>query len=175
MLFTVVFRFCLLCLLLLHWGCVTEDNPQVLQYRERFLLSEKPEGAISIEQARETLQENEDIILSLRVGSRDVPQWWTNNKATMVVSEGLPGSHYNLSNGHDPETCPFCRWKWKVENATALVEFRDQQGVIIPLDCRSLLDVRENDQLLVSGKATLNGEGFLELTAEGVYLTPSRD
>jgi len=167
-------RFSLICLILQLCGCGTDATPQVLQYRQRYLLSEKPKGAISIEQARQSVQEDENVTLSVRIGSKDIPQWWSEDKATMIVSEGLEGSHYNLSNGHDPESCPFCRWKWKVENASAFVEFRDKNGAIIPLDCRTIFGFKENDQVLINGKGYQNEDGFLELIVDGLYV-PSQN
>ena len=164
-------RYSLFCLIIQFCGCETVENPQVHHYRQRYFLSEKPEGAISIEQARESIQENENVTLSVWIGARDIPQWWTRDKATMVVSEGLPGSHYNSGDGHDPESCPFCRWKWKVENSAAFVEFRDIHDEIIPLDCKSMLGLEENDHVILKGKGHLNGEGFLEMVVEGVYVS----
>jgi len=167
---TGLVHFILFCLTIQICGCGSDVSPQGLHYRQRYFLSEKPEGAISIEQARQSVQEDENITLSVRIGSKDIPQWWTEDKATMIVSEGLQGSHYNLADGHDPESCPFCRWKWKAENAAAFVEFRDKNDAIIPFDCRTLFGFKENDQVVVNGKGHLNEDGFLELVVEGLFV-----
>ena len=163
-------RCCLFCCLLLLSGCGAEESPELIQYRRQFLKTQKPDGALSIEEARQSAQENKKLTLSVRVGTKDIEQWWSPNKAAMVVSEGLPGSHYNLAEGHDPESCPFCRWKWKVEDAAAFVEFRDKDGEIIPYDCGAMFGIKENDHVVVSGEGTLNDEGFLELVADGIYI-----
>ena len=155
---------------LLIAGCGTDLDPYVIQYRQSLLLSEKPVGAVSIQQARESIAQKQYFTFSVKVGSKDIPQWWAKDKATMVVSEGLSGSHYNLANGHNPETCPFCRRKWKVENAAAFVEFRDAQGEIIPCDCRTLFGLKESDHVFVSGTATINKQGFLEIVADGIFI-----
>ena len=115
----------------------------------------------------------QDIVLIARVGNRDIRKWWDEQRATLVVSEGSPKSHYNAGPDHDPKDCPFCRSRWKNEDSMAFVKFVDSSGATIPADARQLLNVDAEDFIVVRGTGELDENSMLNIAASEVYIRPS--
>jgi len=198
---------------LLLSGCESATDavadPQLDAWRSELVVSVEPEGAVTIEDARKSLQgitddeksevvadeesdvetaateasvdeesaaatdtSPQDIVLVARVGNREIPQWWNEKLATLVVSEGAPDSHYNAGPDHDPTECPFCRSRWKNEDSMALVRFVDSAGVTIPADARQLLNVAAEDFLVIHGTGELDEDSMLNIAAREVYIRP---
>lgn len=151
-------------------GCAPGEDPQVTAWREQILVPDEPTGAVTIADARQHVDEQPEIVLIGRVGVEDVPQWWDKGRATLLMSEGYPGSDYNPGPDHDPQTCPFCRWKWKFEESMAAIAFVDSDDNVIPVDVRTLLKVSEGDVIVVRGTGSLDESGILNVAATGVYL-----
>lgn len=161
-------------ILFLIQGCGETVDPQVAKYRQALLLTQEISGPVTIEDARKEIADKQtdkqEVILVGRVGSKGLPEWWMKGKAMLVVSEGMEGSHYNAGADHDPQSCPFCRWKWKTEDSLAIINFVDKEGKIIPVDSPTLLGVKKDDVVVLRGVAELNESGFLEVAADGVYI-----
>jgi hypothetical protein len=163
----------LIAVLTIAWtfsGCMPGEDPQVVQWREQILLPDEPTGAVTIADARQHVDEQPEIVLIGRVGVQDIPQWWEKDRATLLMSEGYPGSDYNPGPDHDPQTCPFCRWKWKFEESMAAIAFVDAAGDVIPVDVRTLLKLTEEDVVVVRGTGSLDESGILNVTATGVFV-----
>ena len=80
----------------------------------------------------------------------------------------------NAESGHahaPGEECAFCA-AHAVDKADmiAMVQMVDQHGKVLPTDVRQLLDVKENDTVVVRGKARVTDGGILVVDAQGVYL-----
>ena len=151
-------------------GCGGLVDPQIQAYRDSVLLKTEPTGAVTIEQAREHLEETNRIVLIGKVGNADIPNWWQEGRATLIVSEGFPGSDYNITPDHDPRTCPFCKWKWQVVDSFALIELVAKDASIIPVDAPTLLSVKAGDVVVVCGIGRLAEDGSLILAADGIFL-----
>ena len=151
-------------------GCSPAEDPQVTQYRSALLLSEEPAGSVTIEDARSNIESTTDVVLTGRIGARDLPNWWIDGSASFYISEGTDGSHYNAGPDHDPSTCPFCRRKWKVEDSMAIIHLVDASGHRVTLNANNLLDVEEGDVVVVRGSAKLDESGFLAVESDGVFV-----
>jgi len=160
--------------LLCQPGCGTAEDPQVLAWRQSLLLASEPTDAVTIADARNLIAEKPEVVLIGRVGVKDMPKWWSEDRALLLISEGFPGSEYNPPPDHDPKTCPFCRWKWKFEESMAKLTFVDKSGTPIPVDVRKLLKLSENDVVVIQGTGTLDDTGILNVAATGVFLKESR-
>ncbi len=163
---------CLLAVLTLASGCAESVSPEVAGVRSQLMLESQPEGVVPIEKARQLLAEDDapqEIVLTVRVGNKDFPQWYFDEGAIMVVSEAFPGSDYNVGPDHDSSTCPFCRWKWKNEDSLAMVEFVDDDGNVRPERCDELLGVEAGDVLTIRGMASLDEVGHLNLRPTGIF------
>ncbi|REJ88393.1 MAG: hypothetical protein DWQ34_22685 [Planctomycetota bacterium] len=151
-------------------GCGKAEDPRAARYRDSILLSTAPTGAVTIEDARAEIDSTDRVVLKGRIGARDMPQWWFEGSASFVVSEAMPGSHYNAGPDHDPSTCPFCRRKWKLEDSMAIVRLVDASGQDIPVTITDLLDLDEGDIVVVQGDASLDESGLLVVDSDGVYM-----
>lgn len=142
-------------------GCGQSVPPEVLAIRERLLAKQEPEGAITIEQARKQVAEDPNVTLIVRVGNRNFTNWSAEKQATFYVSEGFPGSDYNVGPDHDASTCPFCKWKWKEEDSMAVVQVVNEAGDVLPHSAESVLDLAPGDTLTLQGEGTVDESGFL--------------
>lgn len=151
-------------------GCGAPVDPRIQAFRVSVLLKAEPTGAVTIEEARQQIEVAPRIVLIGKVGSKDIPNWWQEGRATLVISEGFPGSDYNISPDHDPRTCPFCKWKWKTVDSFAVVELITSDASVIPVDAPTLLPVKAGDVVVVQGTGRLAEDGSLTLAADGVFL-----
>jgi len=163
-------RLAALSLLVLVCGCGETQNAEVTGYRKSLLLNSEPTDTVTIEAARKNIETQSDFALIGKVGNKEIPQWWTEGQATLIISEGSEGSHYNVSADHDPKTCPFCSRNWKTEDSMAFVEFHDAAGKIIPVDTKQLLNLKTGQEVVVRGTGKLDEDGLLVLIADGVFI-----
>lgn len=145
-------------------------DPAVAQYRRELAIEEEPAGSVTIENARIMIESETNVVLTVRVGSRDVSQWWKSDTASFYVSEATPGSHYTFDPSHDPTLCPFCSRKWKAEDAIALVHLVDASGDRIPVNAPDLLGIEEDDIVVVRGTASVDESGLLVVESSGLFV-----
>jgi hypothetical protein len=149
---------------------VYAPDPKVVQYRKDVTIAEEPTGSVTIENARKMIESETNIVLTVRIGARDLSQWWKSDTASFYVSEATPGSHYSFDPNHDPSTCPFCSRKWKVEDAMALVHLVDSTGARIPVNAPDLMNLEEGDCIVVRGTAAVDESGLLVVESKGLYV-----
>lgn len=150
------------------FACMPESEAS--KYRQAVLLQQEPAGSVTIEDARKNIESETSIVLTTRIGARELPQWWLKDSASFYVSEATPGSHYNADADHDPNTCPFCRQKWKVEDSMALVRLVDDSGAAIPTPAPELLQVQEGDIVVIEGTGSLDDSGSLVIESRGLFV-----
>jgi len=155
-------------------GCQQQDA-RVLELRKQYLLSQEPSGASSIEatlkKAKDAqLEDVGEVVLVGRIGAGEFEPW-APGQASFLMSEALPETDHAATPGHDPANCPFCRRRAeKAASFTALVQFRDDKGEIVPIDARELLGVEQNQVVVVRGKARVDKVGTLVVAADGIHL-----
>ena len=71
--------------------------------------------------------------------------------------------------GHD-HNCPFCRPAKDSEDLYAIVEFVDATGHRLHADARDLLGVKKDQAVVIRGKGRVESDGYLVVTADGIYL-----
>ncbi|MFK7822110.1 MAG: hypothetical protein AB8G99_25660 [Planctomycetaceae bacterium] len=145
-------------------------DPELANYRDTVTLEQAPTGSVTIEAARKEIDSTSDVVLTVRIGARDVSQWWQADSASFFASEATEGSHYNAGEGHDPTSCPFCRRKWKVEDSMVLVHLVDADGNQIPVSAPDLLNLKDGDIVVVRGKASVGEDGFLVVNSGEIFL-----
>ena len=69
-------------------GCspTAEISTDILAKRELFVLSEEPDGAMGVVEAKEALKQNDDVVLIGRIGAGDHSPW-ENGKASFMVAD----------------------------------------------------------------------------------------
>jgi len=163
----------LLVLLAVVSGCNKGDE-RVSSLRRQLLLADEPSGAASIADVRDGMtvdtQPDQDVLIVGRIGAGEFEPW-ADGQASFLMAEALPGSDHAATPGHDPANCPFCRRRAeKAGNATALVQFRDANGEVFPIDARKLLGVEKDQVVVVRGKGHVDKLGVLVVSATGIHV-----
>ncbi|REK17414.1 MAG: hypothetical protein DWQ37_06395 [Planctomycetota bacterium] len=145
-------------------GC-SEDS-QVLSLRNRFVLKDEPPGAIAVSQATAETDDSGEVVVVGRIRA-DSFEPWADGMAAFVLSEALP-DHGGA--GHDAANCPFCKRRMK-ESADSLitVQFRGDDGQIIPIDARELFELEDNQAVVVRGRRS-SERGILLLVANAIHV-----
>ncbi len=119
-------------------GCGTGDR-QFESLRSRFVLAEEPKGAVGIAEVPEHLDPGQEVVVVGRIANGEFDPW-AKDQAAFVISEApLAADGHTHAAGHDPASCPFCRRRAEKASATALVQFHDEHGVVLPIDATSCL------------------------------------
>ena len=145
-------------------GCGTSTVPTVATPKldvSKFLLADEPSGALSVVELREQAKNDDDVVLVGRIGGAAKP-WVAGRAAFSVVDPSL--QLCDEGGG----VCSCC--KDKVCDAMALVKVVDEHGRVLKADARKLLRVKENELVVVSGKAKRDDAGNLTILARGVYV-----
>ena len=163
----------LLVLLAVVSGCNKGDE-RVSSLRRQLMLADEPSGAASIADVRDGMsadsQPEQDVLIVGRIGAGEFEPW-ADGQASFLLAEMLPASDHAATPGHDPATCPFCRRRAeKAGNATALVQFRDANGKVLPIDARELLGVEKDQVVVVRGKGHVDKLGVLVVSATGIHV-----
>lgn len=148
-------------------GCNDAADQKLREIRTRFVLAEEPASPSSIEAAIAGIAEKPEVTLLGRINA-GTSEPFDPSQATIVLSEAPDPAH-----NHDPGDCPFC--KRRLENAkSCIVRFLDDKGEVIKQDARKLLDVAKDQDVVVTGKATLLTElNILQVDATGVFIRPT--
>lgn len=167
----------LVLVLLAATGCNKVDD-RVSSLRRQLILPDEPAGAASIAELRDGMKPAEvadvtadkDVVLVGRISAGEFEPW-ADGQASFLLAEALPESDHAATPGHDPATCPFCRRRAaKADNATALVQFRDAKGEVMPIDARELLGVKKDQVVVVRGKGHVDKLGVLVVSATGIHV-----
>jgi hypothetical protein len=151
-------------------GCGNAPDPQTLALRQRFVQTDEPAGALTIAEAREKLGGGGEVSAVGRIGAPGIDPW-AKGQAAFVISELLaPPSGHGDSPGHDAANCPFCKRRAAKADATALVQFRDEQGNVLPVDARKLLGVDVDQIVVVQGQGRINEVGVFVIVADKIHL-----
>jgi len=90
---------------------------------------------------------------------------WDPGQAAFLIAE-LPDEGHG--EGHDADNCPFCKRK-AARAPTAMVQFVDDSGAVIPIDARKLLGVEKKDVVVVVGEAVPGDLNSMVIRATGLH------
>lgn len=147
-------------------------DARMVELRRKYVLAEEPSGAIAIADAKKGLEGQPEVVLAGRIGAGKHDPW-EKGKATFIISDAItdPTGHAN-SPGHDAENCPFCKRRASSADSTAIVQFVDEAGQVLPVDARALLEAEKDQVVIVKGRGEVNALGTLVVSAQGIYLKP---
>lgn len=151
-------------------GCQGSSGPVVSEAGKKFVLSEKPEGAVPIVDARANIADTTEIVLITKVGVED-RKVFEEGKASFLVREAFPDP--NAGDGHDADNCPFCKRRKSPYDGLAMVHFKDSDDKVIDTDARKLLGLKEDQEVIIKGSGSMDESGALVVSATGIYF-PSK-
>lgn len=134
---------------------------------DKYLLAEEPDDAVGVIEARETANNGDPLVVVGRIGGSDKP--WVEGRAAFmlldasmaVVAEGTESAAGEVCMGD-------CCANERAE-CTTLVKVVDN-GALVAADSRQLLGLKENDFVVVRGKASKDESGNFTVLAEGVFI-----
>jgi len=137
-----------------------------------FLLASEPEGGLGVKAARESVLDNDKVVVVGRIGGGLNP-WVDERAAFQIVDPSLLACSDDKEEG---ESCS-CKTPWdyccetdKLPTAMALVQFSDDSGSVIKQDARSLFNLAELQTVVVRGIAKRDDAGNLTIIADGLYV-----
>ena len=169
----LIMRNCVLlaaCLLAVFIGCAKTAPPPAegaSAEGEAYLLSSEPAGATDVLKAIENAKADEDVVVVGRVGG-EVDPWVEGLAAFSIVDRSL--APCNETKGDECKT----PWDYCCEPELAtfktLIKIVDEQGKLVNVDARKLLNLKELQTIVVQGKAARDDAGNLTVLATGIYV-----
>jgi len=167
-------------------GCQSEQvDARTAELRQQFLVATEPSGALTLTELATQLgvvkpdeeaavdQTNpaspatsaESVVVVGRIFAGDMEPWDT-GKASFLIAE-LPDQGHG--EGHDADNCPFCKRK-AAKAPTAIVQFVDATGQVIPIDARKLFGVDKKEVVVIRGKAVPGDLNAMVVTATDMHV-----
>jgi hypothetical protein len=134
----------------------------------KYMLTEEPDEAVGVIEARESASDGEKIAVVGRIGGAISP--WVNGRAAFTL---LDASMVLVAEGTDTGDDQICTGDCcatERAHATMLVKIVDATGRVLEIDSRRLLGIAENDMVVVCGRATKDKSGNVALIADGVFV-----
>lgn len=150
-------------------GCGTGDAPPEVSQApsdSSYVVTSEPQGALEVGQARESVSDDEEVVLVGRIGGSAEP-FVDGIAAFTIVDMKVP--HCAADEGC-PTPWDYCCTQNQVKDNIATVKVVDAQGNPVAKDARELLGVKELNAIVVHGKAERDAEGNLALLADQVYV-----
>ncbi len=163
--------------LLFTLGCgtsnsVSEKNTEPKMDVSGYLLSDRPEGALDVKAARESVKDQDAVVVVGRIGGAVNP-WVDKRAAFQIVDCSLLACSDDKAEGAHT-SCPtpwdYCCETDKLPTAMALVQLTDSDGKVIRHDARSLFDLTELQTVVVRGVAKRDDAGNLTIMADGLFV-----
>jgi hypothetical protein len=154
----------------------------------RLRLAEEPKNVQQVLDVQKTLVSlrskrdagaTEDVVIRGQIGG--MPNvWpdlhpsfpWYEKQASFFLVDSKIAAQFAAHNKQHggPDKCAFCQsLAERNANAIAVVNLVDDRGEIIRVDSRELLGLKENQTVVIRGKAKLLGGSMLVIDADGIY------
>jgi len=175
-------------------GCRSEQvDTKTAELRQRLLVATEPAGAITLTELATQLgvskpddsetpedtpssddiqtpdesvtKSAESVVVVGRIFAGEMEPW-DNGKASFLLAE-LPDEGHG--EGHDADNCPFCKRK-AAKAPTAIVQFVDLTGQVIPIDARKLFGVDKKDVVVIRGNAVPGELNAMVISATDMHI-----
>lgn len=146
----------------------SSDSQTLPPGSSKYVLSQEPDGAVGVIEARTDSKDGDEIVLLGRIGGRKDP--WIRGLAAFVVIDAAMLVVGDGEESSKNEVCmDDCCASLRTE-CTTLVKIVDHQGKPLAIDARKLLDASENDLVVIKGHVQRGEEGNFSVAANGVYV-----
>jgi len=161
----------------------------IASHRSRLTINEEPKDAQQVLFVQKTMAaaqtkanpiETREVTLVGQIGGMpnvwpdlhpNFP-WYQGQASFFLVDKKVAAMFAEHAKQHGGSTanCSFCQsLAAKNANAIAVINLVDERGEIIRMDTRELLGLKENQTVVIHGKARLLGGSMLVVDADGVY------
>ena len=150
-------------------GCNSENTTSTVAqsaHDSTYVVSSEPQGAVAVGDARDSVEDEQEVVLIGRIGGSAEP-FVDGIAAFTIVDPKVP--HCSAEEGC-PTPWDYCCEQDQVKDNIAMVKIVDAQGKPVSQDARLLLGVKELSTIVVRGKAQRDADGNLALSASQVYV-----
>jgi hypothetical protein len=119
------------------------------------LADQPPASPVLIRQVYEALQTESPVTFAGMIYADSMSPFDNKQAVFTVIDLPRPGHDHE-----DPGDCPFCRRELK-EAKFAIVRIIDESGKPVPVPADTLLGLKKNQRVIVSGIPTMMGETLL--------------
>lgn len=134
----------------------------------QYVLDVEPDGGQDVIAARESTQDNEDIVIVGRIGGGEHP--WVEGRAAFSIVDPSLKACSDIPGDGCPVPWDYCCETDKLPTSSALITVVDENGDVVKADARALLKVKELSTVVVRGRAKVDDEGNLMVLATGVFV-----
>ena len=132
---------------------------------EKFIAATEPTGAVAVGTARESVKDNEEVVLVGRVGGSEKP-FVDGVAAFTIVDPKVP--HCAADEGCETPW-DYCCQQNAVKDNIAMIKVVDGAKPVL-FNAKALLGVKELSMVVVKGKAKRDDAGNLTVLAEQVFV-----
>lgn len=133
----------------------------------RYLLTEEPDGAVGVIDAKQSAADGEPLVLVGRIGGAANP--WVDGRAAFTLIDASMSVVADGQESAEGEICTGDCCATERLGCTTLVKFVDENGRVLPVDSRKLLGVAAEDMVVIRGKAKKDKSGNFTMLATGLY------
>jgi hypothetical protein len=134
----------------------------------QYLLSEEPQDAKDVIVVRESVQDDEAVVVVGRIGGSRDP--WVEGRAAFSIVDLSLKACSDIEGDMCKVPWDYCCETDLLPDATVLVKVVDESGSLVDTDSRELLSVKELDTVIVDGTAKRDDAGNLTVLASKLYV-----
>ena len=134
---------------------------------DKYLLAEEPDDAVGVIEARETASNGDPLVVVGRISGSDKP--WVEGRAAFMLLDASMAVVAEGTESAEGEVCMGDCCANERAECTTLVKVVDN-GTLVAADSRQLLGLKENDFVVVRGKASKDESGNFAVLADGVFV-----
>ncbi len=146
----------------------TELAPSKPTATTEILLTSEPAGAEEVIKARESAQNDEEVVIVGRIGGSENP--WVDGRAVFSIVDNSLKACSDIPGDGCEKPWDYCCETDKLPTAMALIKVVDEDGTLIKEDARKLLNLKELQTVVVKGKAKRDDTGNLTVFANGIFV-----
>lgn len=173
-------------------GCRGEQlDTKTAELRQQYLVATEPAGALTLSElatqlgvikpddqpavddktaessagGTDSAPGAESVVIVGRIFAGDLEPWDA-GKASFLIAELPEDGH---GEGHDADNCPFCKRK-AAKAPTAIVQFVDATGQVVPIDARKLFGVNKQDVVVIRGQAAAGELRAMVVTVTDMHI-----
>lgn len=167
----VTLQYCGITLALQDRTLQSTSNTKSATLPEDFFLSKEPEGAKSVEEAKESAKAGEKIVLRGRIGGSMSP--FVKGRAVFT----LMGSVLKACSDNPDDHCK-TPWDYCCETAdaiakhSAMIQVVDGKGAPLRLELKGVNGLKELSEVVIQGTVKESQGKVLIINATGLYMVP---
>ncbi|WP_459556830.1 hypothetical protein [Lacunimicrobium album] len=131
-----------------------------------YIAKVEPAGALPVGESRTSAKTDEEIVIVGRIGGSANP-FVEGLAAFTIVDPKVP---YCAADEGCPTPWDYCCEQNAVKGNIATIKVVDQSGKVVTEDARTLLGVKELNEIVVHGKAKRDDEGNLSVMADQIFV-----